>query len=429
MTISTPKKRPLRTLRGLNNPLSVLSGYSFLLPILLITLVTLGCRYIVVPADLMATPTSLATKGWTGFVTGISQTSSGDLHIDLAILNETQDWSAMSADEGKPATLTARDGKKTDCATVFAGTGGHRLAPGFQMRGYTAGTKKNPKTQLLYVECQGVQQAPGMKLSIPYSYVTGAYDLNIPSVPTSSKLYFDLDDVAPDMSYPVAAPSTIPIAKAGEKISAINNFTLILTGVKRTTTGLELSWKDENPSEYANYVHIGIPPVIGADGVIYGLYEDPSIADATIALAKATAEWTTAVVVPKNVTGLYVLVSVETRQSKYFVSHVIDIRDQYRWFGRRSAPPELYLFPSNFSAAELMQYRSPVVSRGPSSNTCPRCAPHRLHTTSTRAIPRLLSRCSSTFPVWITSQKLGHPDPESNLVSDENSACPQATHS
>jgi phage protein U len=68
--------------------------------------------------------------------------------------------------------------------------------------------------------------------------------------------------------------------------------------------------------------------VIGADGIIYGLYEDPSIADATIALSKATAEWITAVAVPKNVTGLYVLVSVETRQSKYFVNHVIDITDK-----------------------------------------------------------------------------------------------------
>jgi hypothetical protein len=68
--------------------------------------------------------------------------------------------------------------------------------------------------------------------------------------------------------------------------------------------------------------------VISADGIIYGLYEDPSIGDATIALSKATGDWTTTVAVPKDVTGLYVLVSVETRQSKYFVSHVIDITDR-----------------------------------------------------------------------------------------------------
>ena len=68
--------------------------------------------------------------------------------------------------------------------------------------------------------------------------------------------------------------------------------------------------------------------MIGAEGVLYGLYEDPSIADATIALPHATAEWTTAVEGPNNVTGLYVLVSVETRQSKYLVSHVVDISDK-----------------------------------------------------------------------------------------------------
>jgi hypothetical protein len=52
--------------------------------------------------------------------------------------------------------------------------------------------------------------------------------------------------------------------------------------------------------------------VISADGIIYGLNEDPSIADATIALSKATGDWTTTVAVSKNVTGLYVLASVET---------------------------------------------------------------------------------------------------------------------
>jgi hypothetical protein len=130
------------------------------------------------------------------------------------------------------------------------------------------------------------------------------------------------------MKYPTATPIANSIEKVGDKINAINNFTLTLTDAIRTDTGLELHWQDYNPSDYANYVHIGTPPVIGSDGIIYGLYEDPSIADATIALPKATAEWTTTVAVPKEVTNLYVLVSVETRQSKYFVSHVIDITDK-----------------------------------------------------------------------------------------------------
>jgi F0F1-type ATP synthase membrane subunit a len=68
--------------------------------------------------------------------------------------------------------------------------------------------------------------------------------------------------------------------------------------------------------------------VISADGIIYGLYEDPSIGDATIALSKATGDWTTTVAVSKNVTGLYILVSVESKQANYFISHVIDITDK-----------------------------------------------------------------------------------------------------
>jgi len=276
----------------------------------------------------MATPTSVTSKGWSGVVTNISETDTGNLHIDLAIRNDTQDWSAMQVNEGRPAILTTSDGKRTNCNTVFVGTGGTSLAPGFQMRGYTSGTKNATRVQLLYVECEGAVASSGAKLSIEYSYVTGAYDLHVPSVPTNATLVLDLDQVVTDMKYPLAIPIANLIEKVGDKINAINNFTLTLTDAIRTDTGLELHWQDYNPSDYANYVHIGTPPVIGSDGIIYGLYEDPSIADATIALPKATAEWTTAVVIPNEITNLYVLVSVETRQSKYFVSHVIDITDK-----------------------------------------------------------------------------------------------------
>jgi hypothetical protein len=283
--------------------------------------------YVVIPA-VDVTPTPTGAKGWSAIVTNVGKNDAGDLHIDLTIRNDTVAWSAMQVDEGKPAVLTTSDGKSTNCATVFVGTGGTSLAPGFQMRGYTGGTKTATKVQLLYVECKGAVASSGSKLSIGYSYVTGAYDLHVPAVPVNETMLLDLDQVAKDVKYPVATPVAGLIEKVGDKINAINSFTLTLTDAKRTDTGLELKWQDYNPSDYPNYVHIGTPPVIGSDGIIYGLYEDPSIADATIALSKATAEWTTAVAVPKNVTGLYVLVGVETRQSKYFVSHVIDITDK-----------------------------------------------------------------------------------------------------
>lgn len=299
-----------------------------LIPIVLCALLSFACAYIAIPADLLVTPTSVASKGWSGIVTNLGKSDAGDLHIDLAIRNDTLDWSAMQANQGKPAILTTSDGKRTNCDTVFVGTGGTSLAPGFQMRGYTGGTKMATKIQLLYVECKGAVASSGSKLSIGYSYVTGAYDLHVPSIPVNATMELDLDQVAQDVKYPVATPVAGLIEKVGDKISAINSFTLTLTDAKRTDTGLELQWQDYNPSDYPNYVHIGTPPVIGADGIIYGLYEDPAIADATIALSKQTGEWTTTVTVPNNVTGLYVLVSVETRQSKYFVSHVVDITDK-----------------------------------------------------------------------------------------------------
>src|ERR1700741_398024 len=64
-----------------------------------------------------------------------------------------------------------------------------------------------------------------------------------------------------------------------------------------------------------------------------------------------------------------------------------------------------------------MQYRRPV-GGGPSLNTWPRWPPHRLHRTSVRIMPRLVSRRSST-ELSRAFQKLGHPVPLSNLVSEE----------
>lgn len=299
-----------------------------LIPAIVCALLSLACAYIVVPADLMVTPTSVLSKGWSGMVTNVVATDAGILHIDITIRNDTQNWSAMKADEGKPAVLTTSDGKRTSCATVFVGTGGTSLAPGFQMRGYTGGTKTAPVVQLLYVECQGVVTSSGSMLSVEYTYVTGPYDLHVPWVPTRATMVLDLDQVTGDLTYPVAESVEGLIEKVGDEIEAINNFTLTLADVKRTDSGLELYWQEYNPSDYANYVHIGTPPVIGEDGIIYGRYEDPAIAEPTIALPKSTGEWITTVAVPNNVKGLYVLVSVEIRQALYFINHAIDITDR-----------------------------------------------------------------------------------------------------
>jgi hypothetical protein len=291
-------------------------------------LLSFSCVYIVTPAELGATPTSIASKGWTARVTNLGKSDAGDLHIDLAIRNDTQDWSVMQAAANHPAVLKDSAGKSTNCETVFVGTGGHRLAPGFQMRGYTAGTKLAPVTQLLYVECKGAVAASGMKLSIDYSYITGYFNYYVASKATDGKLDVDLDQVANDEQYPVAVSVPGLVEKLGTKITAINSCTLTLTDAKRTDTGLEFSWETDNPGTSPTYVHIGNPPVIGSDGIIYGRYESPTLADAPITLPGQKADWKTTVTVPSTVTGLYILLSVEDKQQKNFYNHLMDVSDK-----------------------------------------------------------------------------------------------------
>ena len=63
----------------------------------------------------------------------------GALRIDLAIENDTGAWSTIEAAEGAALGCAAADGSTTACPTVVVGTGGHRLPPGFRMRGFVGG--------------------------------------------------------------------------------------------------------------------------------------------------------------------------------------------------------------------------------------------------------------------------------------------------
>jgi hypothetical protein len=297
-----------------------------LIQILLCSFFLYACAYIVTPAADLNTGSSTG-KGWSALVTNVGASSAGDLHIDIAIRNDTGDWSTMQATAGHPAMLTV-GGKTKNCDTVFVSTGGNRLAPGFQMRGFTSGTKSEPKTQLLYVECKGASAAPGSKLSVEYGYVTGPYNYYVSAIPVNATLELNLDQVAKDLKYPFTDAAPDLIEKASGKITAINDCVLTLTNVKRTDTGLEFAWETKNPGTYPTYVHIGTPPVIASDGILYGLYEDPTLADAPITLPGEKADWTTTVAVPKDATGLYILVSVETKQQKNFTSHAVDITDK-----------------------------------------------------------------------------------------------------
>lgn len=299
---------------------------SHALLVLLCATLLAACGYIVTPAD-ESTPTPITAGVWSAVATAVSQTAAGGLHVDLTIRNETGQWSAMQVASSGAVTLTTGDGKSAACGTAVVGTGGTSLAPGFQMRGFTGGSKTKPEVTLLTVECEGAASGAGAKLAVDYTYITGEFNYYTPPKPARGKLQVDVGALAADLKYPVAEPVDGVVQKATDPIVAINKCVLSLTSVKRTATGLTFAWHTENPTAYPTYVHIGTPPVIGSDGVVYGFYESPHLADTPITPAKASADWTTEVVVPKDVTGLFVLVPVESKQQKLFVSHAIDIAD------------------------------------------------------------------------------------------------------
>ena len=303
-------------------------GKKALVPVLLCAVLLCACDYIVLPDDLDSYD-SQSSEGWSAVATNVSESDAGDLHIDLTIQNKTGDWSAMQATADKPAVLTTGDSKTTSCDIVFVSSGGHRLAPGFQMRGYIGGTQAEQKTQLIYVECKGAEAGSGSTLAIDYSYVTGEYNYYYPDEnKVDATLEVKLDEVAADLTYPIAEEIEGLIQGPDAEITAINDTTLLLTGIERTDTSLLFSWQTSNPGEYPTYVHVGNPPVIGADGIIYGFYETPDIVSVPITPAGDKAEWTTETAVPQEVKGLYILLSVESKKQRLFVNYAVDITDK-----------------------------------------------------------------------------------------------------
>ena len=299
-----------------------------LLPFLLSSAVLIhACAYIVLPEDLH-TQGSTVSEGWSAVATSVGQSDAGDLHIDLTLRNNTGDWSAMKAAEGEPAVLTS-GGEPVNCDTVFVGSGGHRLAPGFQIRGYIAGTKAEPRTQLVYVECKGAETVPGSKLTINYTYVTGQYNYyEQDKGRVDSALEIELDEVAQGLTYPIGQELSGLIQDPTAPIVAINKVTLSLVDVQRTDIGLQFTWQTSSPGEYPSYVHIGNTPVIGEDGILYGYYETPDIVSVPITPAGDEAEWTTEVAVPQDVKGFYIMLSVETGKARLFSYYAVDIADK-----------------------------------------------------------------------------------------------------
>ena len=290
-----------------------------------------ACVYVVLPEGLgtqEAVVEGSEFKVWNAVVTNVGKSDAGDLHIDITIRNDTGDWSTMHSVTDKPAVLTSA-GKTVNCDTVFVGTGGHRLAPGFQMRGYTSEQDGVLETQLLYVECKGTEAVAGATLSIEYVSFSGILDDYDPEAnKAEGTLELNLDEVATDLTYPVATTVDGLIQESGVSMTALSENVVTLLDVQRTDTGLQFKWQNFNPTKFPLKTHIGIPPVIGADGIIYGVYETIDMAPIDITPSNANMEWTTDVAIPQDVKGCYILLSVESKKPRTYVNYVLDISDK-----------------------------------------------------------------------------------------------------
>jgi hypothetical protein len=91
---------------------------------------------------------------------------------------------------------------------------------------------------------------------------------------------------------------------------------------------MQFAWQTSNPGEYPTYIHIGTPPVVGEDGILYGLYETPDLVSVPITPAGGAAEWTIEVAVPKDVKGLYIMLSVESGKARLYANYAVDITDK-----------------------------------------------------------------------------------------------------
>ncbi|MEO5886279.1 MAG: hypothetical protein ABIQ77_01325 [Anaerolineales bacterium] len=302
-----------------------------ILTLLVCSFFIFACVYVVLPEGLEAPEVVEGSefRVWNAVVTNVGESEAGDLHIDITIRNDTGNWSTMQALAEKPAVLTTGDGKSTNCDTVFVGTGGHRLAPGFQMRGYTVRKEGALETQLLYVECKGTAAASGSTLSIEYISFNGDLDDYDPELnKTEATLELNLDEVVTDLTYPIASVVEGLIQEPGLSIAALSDNVVNLLDVQRTDTGFQFNWQNFNPTKFPLKTHIGTPPVIGSDGVIYGIYESLDIVSIPLTLANEKMEWSTEVAVPQDAKGFYILLGVESKKPRTYVFYVLDISDK-----------------------------------------------------------------------------------------------------
>ena len=188
---------------------------------------------------------------------------------------------------------------------------------------------KSQQLNLFMWNAKALKLTPGSTLAIDYVSYGGELDDYDPEAnKTEGVLELNLDEVVTDLTYPVASPVEGLILEPGVEITALSENVITLLDTLRTDTGFQFTWQNYNPTKFPLKTHIGIPPVIGADGIIYGPYETIDIAPIPITAANGKVEWTTEVVVPQDGQGFYILLSVELKKPRTYLNYVIDISDK-----------------------------------------------------------------------------------------------------
>ena len=242
-----------------------------------------GCGYIVVPPEASA-PVGAGVEGLDApSPTSVEPGDGGDLQVELTHPQRDRRLERDAGRRGKPAVLTDGDGKTTDCATVVVGTGGHRSPRAADPGLPDAGRRTQPTTELIRVECAGATAGPGAKLAHRLQLRHRRVQL------LRARRDADRGEARgrprsrsrPDLSYPVAEPVDGVVQPADIEIAAINDVSLTL--IARRADGRRASsstGRPTNPERVPDAMSTSATRRSSArDGVIYGFYESPDLAD------------------------------------------------------------------------------------------------------------------------------------------------------
>ena len=314
-----------------------------------------GCDYVVVPPEASAPGRRSAPRAGRRSRRRSAPTEAGDLRIELDDPERDRRLERDGGDRGRPAVLTARRRQSTDCATVDGRhrrpSAGARL-PDARLPGRHEERARRRSSSASSAPAR--RPAPGSKLAIDYRYVTGEYNYYDPDATRdrARRSRSTSTRSPPTSTYPVAEPVDGLIQPPDTEITAHQ---------RRRPDARPASTGPGRPRARLADVEPGRVPVVGAHRRPAG---DRRRTGSSTATTRARTSprcrsrrpagrptWTTDVEVPADVTGLVMLLSVESKKQRLFVE--LRDRPQRRVAAARS--------PGSTDAAVA---RSPARSRG-----------------------------------------------------------------